>query len=114
MVDARTLRDLGAFSAEILSAGAFKRPSKDVVEAAHKVGYKKTHHPFALFDIYIRRHRLPHHVANLPAFAYYPSPLPGLPHATHAFAPCGDDSATVRACNGGRFSTTPGKTLLLG
>lgn len=37
LVDARTLRDSGAFPAELLAAGTFKRPSKEVIQAAHKV-----------------------------------------------------------------------------
>lgn len=41
LVDARTLRDLDAFPAEVLSADEFKRPSKDVVQAAHEVGRRK-------------------------------------------------------------------------
>ncbi|CAM9195040.1 unnamed protein product, partial [Hapterophycus canaliculatus] len=37
LVDARTLRDLDVFPVEILSADEFKRPSKDVIQAAHEV-----------------------------------------------------------------------------
>ncbi|CAM9543885.1 unnamed protein product [Laminaria digitata] len=36
LVDARTLRDSAAFPAELLSPGTFKRPSKEVIQAAHK------------------------------------------------------------------------------
>ena len=39
LVDARTLQDLGVFPADLLSPGVFKRPSKDAIQAAHKVPY---------------------------------------------------------------------------
>ncbi|CAM9207078.1 unnamed protein product [Ectocarpus sp. 6 AP-2014] len=36
LVDARTLRDLDVFPADVISPGAWKRPSKDVVQAARQ------------------------------------------------------------------------------
>ncbi|CAM9198976.1 unnamed protein product [Scytosiphon promiscuus] len=51
LVDARTLRDLDVFPAEVLSPPEFKRPSKDVVQAAHKVSKLTVHQVEIGFDI---------------------------------------------------------------